>query len=269
MAISTTLPVLSIVAALAATAIAEIPKDLDADERKMLALLGDAVSIAPSDASLDEAAIREAVLRKTTNDYLVTHGPGAGGHLAIAVTGAKRTPASWPKTDRDPMVMTVPGRAVLYLHQDADGRIVMPTQADLEQSVLVGFSPGELFLPATDDPRPYEMAVKVWDLHDPSDLEHTGSMKVVARDRGVWKVTTPAGTFDCRLYRLDYSGTVGPASVTDTTLLLASPKAGVVARIEGKRVSAFLVYNTDTNFAFVLDAPRRRDGEKTSPTGDS
>jgi hypothetical protein len=43
----------------------------------------------------------------------------------------------------------------------------------------------------------------------------------------------------------------------------------VVARIAGKRVSAFLVYNTDTRFAFVLDTPRRGKGEKTSPTGDS
>lgn len=243
--------------------------ELDADEKAMLALLGDAVTIVPSDASIDDAKLRDAVLRKATNDYLVTHGPGKGSRLAITVAEARRTPATWPKADRPPTVMTVPGRAVLYLHQDADGRVVMPTQADLEQSVLVSFTPGELFLPVAANPRPYEMKVKVWDLHDPTRLEHTGSMKVVARDRGVWKVTTPAGVHHCRLVRLDYAGRVGPASVEDTTLLLVSAEAGVVARVEGKRVSALLIYNTDTRFAFVLDGPRRT-GHRTPPAaGDS
>ncbi|GEM_PF-2076588 len=243
--------------------------DLDADERRMIALLGNSVSIAPSTASVDAGAVCEAVLQPGSREYLITHGKGAGGRLDITVAEAKRTPAAWPKSDAPPVVMTVPGRSVLYLHRDADGRLVMPTQADLEQSVMVGFEPGELFLPITSDPTPYEMKVKVWDLHDPTDLEHTGSMKVVARDRGTWTVKTPAGDFDCRLYRLDYTGTVGPASVEDTTLVFASAKEGVVARIAGKRVSAFLVYNTDTRFAFVLDTPRRGKGEKTSPTGDS
>lgn len=258
------MPTMLTIVLLAATAVAGVD-DLDAEEKRMLALLGDKVSVVPSEAKIDQATINPAVFKQGVGDYLVTHGPKAGSRLPLTVEFGGRAPATWPKSDRPPTIVTIPGREVLYLHRDADGRLLMPTQVDLEHSVLVSFTPGELFLPVGAVPPPYETKVRVWDLHDPTRLEHSGSLRIEARDRGVWKVETPAGTFECRLHRMDYTGKVGPAEISDTSLILTSPEVGLVARVEGKRVSAFLVYNTDTEFAFVL---AERPSDPNSPRGE-
>lgn len=68
-------------------------------------------------------------------------------------------------------------------------------------------------------------------------------------------MTTRAGEFDCLLLRLDDDGQVGPASVKDTNLRFISPEMGLVASVEGKRVSALLFDNTDTRIAMALQEP--------------
>ncbi len=238
------------------------PRTLDADEQALVALLGDAVEVSPSEVDLDRAAVRRRSLAPENAEFAVVHGPQAGSTLRRSVTKVRRAPAHWPASDAQPIVVTLPGRSVLYIFLDREGKVLAETQLDLEHGVLVGFAPGEMRIPDRDRPTPYQMDVKVWDLHSPGELEHEGSMRVVARDRGVWKVRTPAGTFDCVLYRLDYDGEVGPASVRDTTLHFLSPEFGLVASVEGKRVSAMIFYNTDERIAMALsDHPRLASGE--------
>jgi hypothetical protein len=230
---------------------------LSPEEQALVALLGDSIKVVPSDAVLDREAIRRRTLAPEEAEFQVVHGPSVGTTIRRSVGPVARTPDHWPVADGKPIVVTLPGRSAVYIFLDDEGKVLAEAQLDLEHGVLVSFSPGEMRLPDRVDPTPYQMKVKVWDLHDPGELEHEGSMTVTGRDRGTWSVTTPAGTFDCVLYRLDYDGNVGPASVRDTTLRFISPKYGLVAAIDGKRVSAMLFYNTDERFAFVLeDHPR-------------
>lgn len=242
---------------------------LDPEEQALVALLGDSVEIAPSDATLDRAAIRKRTLAPEEAEFSVLHGPAAGSTLRRSVGRVARTPDHWPAGDAKPIVITLPGRSAMYIFLDREGKILAETQLDLEHGVLVSFSPGEMRLPDREEPLPYEMKVKVWDLHSPGELEHEGSMQVKVRDRGAWKVTTPAGTFDCVLYRMDYDGSVGPASVRDTNLHFISPEYGLVASVEGKRVSALLFYNTDERIALALQDHPRLGREAATPIGDA
>lgn len=238
---------------------------LSPEEQALVALFGDAVKVAPSDAVLDREAIRRRTLAPEEAEFMVLHGPSAGTTLRRSVGPVARTPDHWPAADGKPIVVTLPGRSVLYIFLDPAGKVLAETQLDLEHGVLVSFSPGEMRLPDRVDPRPYQMQVKVWDLHEPGQLEHEGSMTVTGRDRGTWSVTTPAGTFDCVLYRMDYDGSVGPASVRDTSLRFISPKYGLVAGIDGKRVSALLFYNTDERFALALKDHPQLDQSSAEP----
>jgi hypothetical protein len=74
-------------------------------------------------------------------------------------------------------------------------------------------------------------------------------------DRGVRRITTPGGVFDVVMYRSDYQGEIGPASVKDTGIIFVSPTHGVVASVNHKKVSAMIFYNKDTRLAFALAAP--------------
>lgn len=231
------------------------PQPLDADEAALVALFGDAVSLTAIDVEMDLDEILRATVAAKETEFLVLHGPGTGGSLHRSVKAVGRAPAHWPDSGVPPVAVTIPGRSVMYLFLDAKGSIVAETQLDLEQAVLVTFTPGEMRVPHQGVPDPYQMKVKVWDLHDPGDLEHEGTMNVVARNRGTWRVKTPAGEFDCLMLRLDYDGKVGPASVKDTNLRFISPEVGLVASVEGKRVSAMIFYNTDTRIALALKDP--------------
>ena len=57
------------------------------------------------------------------------------------------------------------------------------------------------------------------------------------------------------MYRSDYEGEIGPASVKDVGIIFASPTHGVVASVSHKKVSARIFYDQDTRLAFALAAP--------------
>ena len=54
------------------------------------------------------------------------------------------------------------------------------------------------------------------------------------------------------MYSTTYDGKVGPASVKDTSIVFVNPEVGVVGRVTRNKVSAFLVYNSDDRYAYVL-----------------
>jgi hypothetical protein len=94
--------------------------------------------------------------------------------------------------------------------------------------------------------------VNVYDLDDPDDLEHKGSLDLTLTYVGASRVTVPAGTFDAALLRWDYKGKVGPASVDDIQVRFLAKDVGMVAAAEKLDVAAFLVYNDNTKVGKVL-----------------
>ena len=75
---------------------------------------------------------------------------------------------------------------------------------------------------------------------------------------GVYEVKTPAGTWPSILVRAEFDIHVGPAKVSDTAYMFFAKDVGKIAEIEATRVSAVLVYHSNTKVVKVLaDCPKR------------
>ncbi|MGD9744342.1 MAG: hypothetical protein AB7V53_16990, partial [Dongiaceae bacterium] len=115
-----------------------------------------------------------------------------------------------------------------------------------EPLIIAGMKPGES--------RQFPVDVKVADLSDPTDIDHTGSLTITYTYIGAYKITVPAGTYDAALIRWNYKGSVGPADIEETEYRFISPNAGMIAMIENRHISAMLVYSDKTKLGKLLQA---------------
>ena len=121
--------------------------------------------------------------------------------------------------------------------------------------MLTRYNPPEPLLIAgmnAGDSKALTMKVNVYDLSDPKDVEHKGSLDVTLTYVGAYRVTVPAGTFDAALLKWDFKGKIGPASVEDIQARFVAPGIGMVAAAEKRDVAAFLIYNDNTKVGKVL-----------------
>jgi hypothetical protein len=142
-----------------------------------------------------------------------------------------------------------------YLRRSDDGGIVLVSEQDNGEGVISRYAPPEpILIPGLEpgDSRTITIAVKVYDLGDPTDVSHTGSLNLTYSYLGAYKVTVPAGTYDAALLKWDYEGEVGPASIKDFQYRLVAKDAAMVASIDRLKVSAFLLYNDNTKSGRVL-----------------
>ena len=226
------------------------PPVLDQVEQRLLKIFDGDVEVSASSAKIDRKALLDRVRKAGIAEY-TQYQDDQRRSLRITTHPAKRTLPVWPKSDGDPMTINVPGESTSWIIKSGSS-IVMPAQLDLTQSVSVTYDPPEVRLFAGADPKPVNMGVKVYDIQGTGSPEHTGSLRVTTIDRGVRRIKTPAGTFDVVMYRNDYKGEIGPASVDDTSLIFVSPTHGMVASIEHKKVSALIFYNKDTRLGYTL-----------------
>ena len=94
--------------------------------------------------------------------------------------------------------------------------------------------------------------MKVYDLSDPKEVSHRGYFNMIYTYVGAYEVTVPAGKFHASLFRSEYKGKIGPASVEDVQYRFLAKGVGPVALIEKLDVSAFLVYHDHTKYGKVL-----------------
>lgn len=85
--------------------------------------------------------------------------------------------------------------------------------------------------------------VKIVKMDDPSDVEHEGKLKLKLSYLGMHEIRTPAGKFNAALIKSEYIGKIGPAKIDDSQYRFVAKDVGVVAMVEFKDISAFLVYN--------------------------
>ncbi len=207
-------------------------------------VVGDAVAAAPLGAP---------------DSYL----PSAGGQMSFQVIEVGEDPATEVhsvKNAADPtfspgLDYTVGERGSAYLQKTADGNLLITGQQDLDNKVLSRFSPGEPLIIAGMKPgesRQFPVDVKVADLSDPTDIDHTGSLTITYTYIGAYKITVPAGTYDAALIRWNYKGSVGPADIEETEYRFISPNAGMIAMIENRHISAMLVYSDKTKLGKLL-----------------
>jgi hypothetical protein len=142
-----------------------------------------------------------------------------------------------------------------YIALQPDGSLVLTGVEDAREGALTRYDPSEPYLLkglAPGQEREVRMAVQVYDLKRPSELMHRGSLKVVYRYVGAYRLRVPAGTYEAILLKSTFSGTIGPASLEDTQYRFFAPHAGLVATIEHRDVSAFLLYNAHTRAGKLL-----------------
>jgi YD repeat-containing protein len=147
------------------------------------------------------------------------------------------------------------GKLVAYVTGKANGDYVLTGVADTEAGAITRYSPAEPFMLqglAPGDQRHVKLDVKVFDLGNPDEQTHEGSLDVDYRYVGAYKVKVPAGSFDAVLVKWTFKGKVGPAAVDDTQYRFFAPNAGIVAAVEQLDVSAMLVYNRHKKISKVL-----------------
>lgn len=143
----------------------------------------------------------------------------------------------------------------VYVSRSKDGTISVVSEEDFTQGVISHFSPPEPIYIGGLKPgesKTFKIAVKVYDLSDPTDLTHSGSLDLTYSYIGAYEVTVPAGTYQAALVKWDYQGSVGPASIEDTQYRFLAEGVGVVATIDKKDISAMLIYHNDSKYGKVL-----------------
>lgn len=203
-------------------------------------------------------------LRKTSFEYVSPS--GKAGDIKLKPT--TRSPGSPVGDQSGGWRMIVSDGLTRYLrpdHLDHQASIVIPTDVSTTNGLLIRLNPPEPLLLDQHHEDRREMVVKVYDVHEPTVVTHSGSVSTVWTDLGGWRVKTPAGEFDTRLVRLTYNGSVGPASVTGSKYTFYAHGIGPVAYTDKRDVSAFLFFNDDTDHAGVL----KRMSPSQSPSHES
>jgi len=147
------------------------------------------------------------------------------------------------------------GKQALFLLRSQNGDISTVSEQDSGQGVISRFSPpAPIYVTgmARGDSKKVKIGVKVYDLSDPSDVTHSGSLDLTYSYVGVYDVTVPAGTYQAALIKWDYNGEVGPASIQDTQYRFLAQGVGVVAMVEKKNIAAMLIYHDHSKFGKVL-----------------
>lgn len=147
------------------------------------------------------------------------------------------------------------GEEVGFLRAESDGTFVITGILDSSEGVLTRYSPPEPVILrglGEGETRKVRMEVRVFDLNRPNDMLHEGWLDVVYQYLGAFRVKVPAGTFDAVLIKSTFNGEIGPAALNDTQYRFFARDTGIVATVERRDVSAFLIYRPHSEVAMVL-----------------
>ena len=229
---------------------------------------GAAVPLPAADKAQLEALLGEAIVGEALPSpplsTIDTYMPRKGSSISYQVLEAKK-PASTEMHKVDDATeaeyspgwrYSIEGVGAQYFMPGSNGGVDIAAEQDLDHKVLSRFTPGEpLIIPGlkAGDSKTSTLKVAVYDLSDLNKVSHSGSLDVTYTYVGTYRVKVPAGTYDAALIRWDYAGKVGPATIKDSQYRFLAPKAGMVAMIQIRSISAMLVYNDHTKRGKILE----------------
>lgn len=173
----------------------------------------------------------------------------------LVLTSGVRAPGTPVGGPADGWMMTVSDGATRYLSNRPDEGILIPTEVSTSNGLIIQLNPPEpLVLVGLKEGQidSRKIGVKIYDVHDPIVVTHSGSVTCKWTDLGGWKVKVPHGAYDTRLIRLTYDGSVGPASVSAQKYIFLATGIGAVAFTDARDLSAFIFFNDDSHHAGVL-----------------
>ena len=144
------------------------------------------------------------------------------------------------------------------LSLEANGNLVIMGAIDKSEGVSTRFAPAKLYIQAQMDPGQSahsQYSLLVYDLENPKDLKHSGSMEVTVTDLGAYEIQVPAGQYEATLIRSVAQGAVGPAKLVDTQYRFFAENIGLVASFEMREVSALMLYQKTSKTSRVLLKP--------------
>jgi hypothetical protein len=222
-----------------------------ADQQKITAYLGSSVvgTALPSQTIQDVTTYFP--LQARTMTYQVTSGANTGNMQRLGVEEARRP--NGQSVWRFQLSPSLAG----FIHQAPGGDLLMPTNSDIGEGVVVITTPANPFLLKGMRPgetRSYTQHVSVVALDNPADQEYSGDLSGTFTYVGTYQVTVPAGTYSAVMLRFNCDGKVGPAHTNDTAYYFFAPGAGVVAMISQEDATAFWIIHIDTSSGKVLAA---------------
>lgn len=84
--------------------------------------------------------------------------------------------------------------------------------------------------------------VKIVRIDKPDSIKHEGKLSLKLGYLGTFELNTPNGKQAALLVKSAYEGKIGPAKVDDTQYRFFVKDVGIVAMVENKDISAFMVY---------------------------
>ena len=151
---------------------------------------------------------------------------------------------------------TIGQEATLYLREVGGGSLVLPSQITHPHRGLVYFEPPLIYLIAGLDPgesRVFDGRMDVYSLDSPGVKWYTGRIHATTVYTGVYRVSTPAGTFRASLIKTEYQIDIfAVVSVRDTLYTFYAEGIGKVAEAEHRRIAAMGLFNSDTKIGKVL-----------------
>lgn len=129
------------------------------------------------------------------------------------------------------------GSFFAHLRQDADGSIVEPTLASHDLGLLLRLNPPEPLLlteakPNEDITR--KVRVRIYDMHEPAVLAHSGDRHLTYTDMGIWRVKVPAGIWNAKLVRVRAENIIAGETFQSVRYIFFVRDVGVVAMVDTK-----------------------------------
>lgn len=143
---------------------------------------------------------------------------------------------------------------IIVLRYDKHGNIVFVHHAEPGEGDAI-YSPSPPLLkkgmkPGSTDHG--DFAVTIRSTEDPKKIKHTGNLHLKLSYLGMFELNLPFGKHNAVLIKSAYKGKIGPAKVDDTQYRFFVENVGMVAMVERKDISAFVVYSEHVKVGKLL-----------------
>ena len=221
-------------------------------------MIGPAKNVPLLDNAKDWWPLKEATLT-------YGHGNDHAKSETVVVSKITRAPGSTLKDPIDGWAVELPGGTTRYLTTNDPYGIVSPSALNKSYSVIIELDPAEPIVhsgskPGT--PARRKTKVDVYNVGSMKSTAYSGTVDCTWTDLGGWRVKVPMGEYDTRLVKVEYNGSVGPASVNGSNYVFLAKGKGVIAYSDGRDISAFIIFNLDDDTGGVLKSVDRKDTNK-------
>jgi hypothetical protein len=217
---------------------------------ELLQILGDGVVGGPESAPPLRDPGRLARWETGEWRYRITSGARSGQTEVESLAAISKTARgeTWKRT--------IGQESTLLIREVSGGGLVLPSQITHAYQALVYFEPPLSYLIAGLGPgesQTFDGRMDVYSVKNPALKWYTGRIRATTVYTGVYRVTTPAGTFRAALIKSEYQIDIfAVVSVKDTLYTFYAEGIGKVAEAEHRRIAAMGLLNSDTKVGKIL-----------------